>query len=125
MNRKRASHTPQDEEAWNLSQIRQRSSRFNVPKVGDSVRRLMTRSGYGQTEAAEGLQTAWVAAVGEQLASRSRPGNISRGVLSIHVADSPTMQEISFGKRGILKKLAATLPEVKLRDIRTRITNLD
>lgn len=125
MNRKRDAQTPQDEEAWNLSRIRQRPTRFNVPRVGDSVRRLMTRSGYGQTEAAESLQNAWAAAVGEQLAARSRPGNISRGVLSVHVADSPTMQEISFSKRGILKKLIAALPEAKLRDLRTRITNLD
>ncbi len=120
MNRK-----PESEEEWHLSQIRQRPSRLNVNKVGVSVRRLMTRAGYGQTEAAEGLQTAWAEAVGEQLASRSRPGNISRGILSIHVADSPTMQEISFGKRSILKKLAESLPGVKIKDLRTRITNLD
>ncbi|HBE68219.1 MAG TPA: DUF721 domain-containing protein, partial [Planctomycetaceae bacterium] len=90
-----------------------------------SVRQLMMRSGYGQTEAAENLQQVWASAVGPQLAERSRPGNISRGILTVHVADSPTMQEISFSKRAILKKLVAAIPEANLKDIRTRITHLE
>ncbi len=112
-----------NQEDWDLAQIRQRPSRYDVKKVGASVRRLMTRSGYGQTQAAEDLQRIWAEAVGEQLAARSRPGTIARGSLRIHVADSPTMQEIYFLKRQLISKLQAQMPSVKLTDIRTRVTS--
>lgn len=125
MNRKpkRSSVDPNSEEAWHLSQIRQRPSRFNVNKIGSSVKRLMTQAGYGQTKAVEDLHRLWAETVGEQLSARSRPGNLSRGVLTVHVADSPTMQEIYFMKRQIVKKLQEKMTGVKLKDIRTRVSN--
>lgn len=112
-------------EAWDLAQIRQRPTRLNVNKIGASVRRLMTRSGYGQTQAVEQLQRVWAESVGAALAARSRPGNISRGILNVHVADSPTMQEIYFCKRSLITKLQAAMPEVQIKDIRTRVTAFD
>ncbi len=112
----------EEQEAWELAQIRQRPSRVTPKPIGNVVRRLMTRSGYGQTQAAQQLQDNWAAAVGPELAQRSRAGSISRGILTIHVSDSPTMQEIYFLKRKLIAKLQAEMPSAKIKNIRTRIS---
>lgn len=111
----------ESEEQWNLSQIRPRPSRLNAKPIGSVVRRLMAQSGYGQTQANEQLASHWKHAVGETLASLTRPGKISRGILLVHAADSATMQELVFQKRQIVSALQRAMPESKLTDIRARI----
>ncbi|MCA9127952.1 MAG: DUF721 domain-containing protein [Planctomycetales bacterium] len=114
-----------EQEARELAQIKQRGSRLNAKPIGSIVRQLMTRSGYGQTQASSDLNASWAAAVGNQLAEHSRPGNISRGVLTVHVSDSATLQELYFQKRHILAALRQSMPTLILKDLRTRVTKLD
>ncbi|MEZ6138059.1 MAG: DUF721 domain-containing protein [Pirellulaceae bacterium] len=109
------------EEAWNLSQIKQRSSRLNAKPIGSMIRTLMARNGYGQTGAAEELHQQWRTAAGEPLASCSRPGNIARGVLHVFVNDSSSLQELHLCKKRILTALTANMPQAKIRDIKGRV----
>lgn len=117
--------TPEEVEKWNLSQIRQQRSRLRAKPISSVMRTLMARSGYGQTKSNERLAESFRIAAGEPLASYARPGNINRGVLQVHVANSTVLQEFHFSKRQILKKLQAEIPEANIKDLRAKITKLD
>jgi predicted nucleic acid-binding Zn ribbon protein len=111
------------QEEWDLAQIRQRPSRFRAKPIGSMIRRLMSSSGYGETQAAEQLREQWSEAVGSTLANLSRPGNVSRSVLHVHVANSAVMQEIHFRKKQILVKLQSA--SVKISELRIRVGPID
>ncbi len=110
-----------DEDEWHLASIQQRASRLNAKPIGSVVKNLMRRRGYGQTQASDRLASAWATAVGEELASVSRPGNISKGNLIVFVANSACLQELHLRKRQVMRSLQAQLPEMGLKDIRPRI----
>lgn len=114
----------QSEEEWHLSQIKPRKSRVQPKPIGGVIRRLMAQKGYGQTQVAESLSEAWKAAVGKELSELTRPGNITRGVLQVHAADSATCMELDFVKHGVLRQLQEQLPELKIRDIKAKISTL-
>jgi predicted nucleic acid-binding Zn ribbon protein len=90
-------------------------------RIGDVLAQLITTRGYGRIEADGQLRAAWQAAAGEQLARSSRAGRLRRGKLDVLVADSTTMQELSFDKHNILARLREQLPDAAIRDIRFRI----
>ena len=113
--------TPQQQEEWDLAQIRQRRSRLHAKPIGSVVRRLMTQSGYGQTQSTELLQQKWTEAVGTSLAPLSRPGVVKRGVLQVQVADSATLQELSFCKKQIIASLRQAFPDWQISDVRLRV----
>ena len=113
---------PLDDDEWYLSNIKQRPSRLNPKKIGTVVRLLMARSGYGQVQANEELLMHWERAAGEVLARNTRPGNIKRGVLTIHVADSSSLQELAMCKREILLSLQQNFPQANIKEIRGRVT---
>jgi predicted nucleic acid-binding Zn ribbon protein len=94
-----------------------------APKqIGSLISQLMARRGYAQVMAAEGLQAALESEVGPVIAAAVKVGNIKRGVLNIYVRDSVTMQELAFGKRGLLKKLQASQPDRVITDLRFHIS---
>ena len=113
------------EEEWNLSQIKQRPSRFQPKRIGGVIRKLMSQKGYGQTQVAESLEQAWREAVGKELAATTRPGNVSRGVLHCHAADSAVCMELEFVKQGVLRELKSKLPELNIRDLKVKVSNLN
>jgi predicted nucleic acid-binding Zn ribbon protein len=110
------------DDEWYLSNIKQRPSRLNAKKIGSVVRQLMARSGYGQVQANEELQAQWELAAGEVLARNSRPGNIARGVLLVHVTDSSSLQELQLCKRQILEALQRNYPQANIKNLRGRIS---
>lgn len=114
----------QSEEEWHLSQIKPRKSRLQPKPIGGVIRRLMAQKGYGQTQVAESLAEAWKTAVGKELNELTRPGNVSRGVLQIHAADSATCMELEFVKPGVLRELQKQLPELKIRDLKAKVSSL-
>ena len=114
-----------DEDQWNLSQIRQRPSRIQAKSIGSVVRRLMSQSGYGQTQQHADLKDVWSAAVGETLAKLTQPGNISRGLLQIHAANSTAAQELMFQKPQVLAQLKTELPQLGIRDMKIRVSTFD
>ncbi len=113
--------TPEQQEAWDLSQIKQRHSRLNAKPIGSVIRNLMARRGYGQTQAIDELLHHWRQAVGPTLANSTRPGNVSRGVLQVWVADSPSLQELSMCKRQVLQALQTAMPQAGFVDLRPKI----
>ena len=48
-------------------------------------------------------------------------GNVRRGVLEVIVGNSAALQELTFQKKHLLDKIAAALPDQKIRDVRFRI----
>lgn len=95
----------------------------SAPKrIGALISQLMARRGYAQVFAAEGLQAALENEVGPAIATAVKVGNIKRGVLNIYVTDSVTMQELTFRKRSLLKKLQAAQPDRVITDLRFHIS---
>jgi predicted nucleic acid-binding Zn ribbon protein len=90
-------------------------------KIGSIVADLVARRGYARVISAATCSEAWAAAVGPQLVQFSRAGEIRRGVLEVRVANSTMLQEITFQKAVILKKLIELLPDEKLRDVKFRV----
>ena len=117
--------TPEQREAWDLSQIRQRRSRLVAKPIGGVVRRLLASSGYGETQGAAQLLEQWQQAVGPELAKLTRPGNVARGVLQVHVANSATMQEVHFRKKQILVALQKLGVNSKITELKIRVSQWD
>jgi hypothetical protein len=90
-------------------------------KINNIISSLMSRRGYAQKQSNEELQQAWAAAAGKRLANESRIGNMKRGVLEVFVSNSTVLQEITFQKRRIIKKLKETTVCEKLKDVKFRI----
>lgn len=93
-------------------------------KIGSLLSQLMSRRGYAQIFASDALQAALEAEVGLSLASSVRVGKVRGGVLQIFASDSVTLQELTFRKRSILKRIQADLPENKINDLRFRVQTL-
>jgi predicted nucleic acid-binding Zn ribbon protein len=90
-------------------------------KMGDVVNDLIARRGYLQSKTAEVLKNTWQQIVGPQLARNTEVGNVRRNVLDVFAKNSVVMQELSFQKVKILKRLQATDCGSKIRDLRFRI----
>ncbi len=114
--------TPEQREAWDLAQIHQRRSRLVAKPIGGMMRRLLASTGYGETQGAAELLEQWKQAVGPELAAHSRPGNLARGTLQVHVANSAIMQEIHFRKKQILHKLQKLGTATKITDLKIRVS---
>jgi len=113
--------TPEQQEQWELQQIKQSNSRLFARPIGSVMRKLLAEKGYAAVQASQELAEAWPHAVGESLAKYTRPGKLARGVLSVEVANSLVLQEIHFEKNRVLKALQVALPAHKLSDLRFRV----
>ena len=89
--------------------------------IASVLSELLARRGYVREQSASALQDVWSEIAGPSLAAMSRPGTVKRGVLEVFLANSTLAQEMSFQKPGLLAKLAARLPEEKIRDMRFRV----
>lgn len=108
---------------------RTRSDQRDIPrarpkKMGDLVAQLLARRGYAQQTIAADLAAAWLAAVGEQIASQTRVGTVRRGTLEVVVANSAISQELTFRKTQLLTDLTARLSEHEIKNIRFRTGNV-
>ena len=90
-------------------------------RIGSIVAELIARRGYARVQAATTCADAWAAAAGPQLVKFSRAGAIKRGVLEVLVANSTMLQEITFQKTSIVKKLIELMPDENIRDVRFRV----
>lgn len=59
----------------------------------------------------------WDNVVGPQIAARARPARFRDGLLTVTVASAPWMQQLTFLKQEIVRKLNARLGEELVRDI--------
>ena len=111
-------------QAFSDARRRQRRPRVAKP-IGDVVNHLLARRGYGQIQQGLEWDAAWRETAGELLARNSRPGRLNRGVLEIIVRNSSALQELTFRKSQLLKKLKAVTASDEVRDLRFRVGQLD
>lgn len=94
---------------------------MSTKRIGDVLSELMSRRGYARVQASVLYSQAWQEAAGELLARYTRVGKVRRGSLELVVANSTWMQEITFEKQAILKRLAQLLPEERIVELRMRV----
>ncbi len=94
-------------------------------KAADIVAQLMARRGYGRLQTAAVTAEAWNQAAGEKYIAHTRPGEMKRGKLEVFVRSSALLQELTFQKKKILKKLTAALPDAKISDLKFRVGNVE
>ncbi len=90
-------------------------------RIADTLSTLMARRGYAQLEIAGERDEIWKAVVGKQMAPHCRIGNIRRGVVEITVCNSAVLQELTFRKAELIKKVSTALPDQKINNIRFRV----
>jgi predicted nucleic acid-binding Zn ribbon protein len=112
--------TDEDDEKWLLGQW-QRRRESEPARIGDVVNQLLARRGYLQTLSVEELREAWSQAAGKDLAAETCPGRLRGGVLEVFAVNSALLQELTFCKTELLKKLASVAPQFKIRDLRFRL----
>jgi hypothetical protein len=88
--------------------------------IADVLSELMARRGFARVRSTAALTQAWNDAAGELLARQSRVGSVRRGVLEVVVAHSALAQELSYQKAMLIQRLATSLPEQRIRDLRVR-----
>jgi predicted nucleic acid-binding Zn ribbon protein len=102
----------------------ERPKRKAPQRLGEILPQLMARRGYARLIGSEDYSEAWNQVAGT-LAQVSRPGILRRGVLQITVSNSAAVQELTFQKKQLLKKLCEQLPEQKIRDLRFLVGPID
>ncbi len=90
-------------------------------RIADVVSELVARRGFARLRTAEAFESAWREAAGALLAGYSRVGELRRGRLEVTVANSTLVQELTFQKPAILKRLGEQLPGERIRDLRFRV----
>jgi predicted nucleic acid-binding Zn ribbon protein len=82
---------------------------------------VIARRGIGRVQAGGVRDAAWREALGEALASQTRPGAVRRGTLEVIVANSTVLQELTFQKLEIVDRLARHAPELAVRNLKFRV----
>ena len=99
------------------------SRRFYASKpkpINSVLAQVMQRKGYAQIKTGSDRDEAWAEAAGE-FASATQVGALRRGVLQIVVANSLQMQELTFRKEELIKKLQTALPEAGIKQLKFRV----
>src|SRR5688500_4058511 len=105
---------------------RQSDARQRGPqKASDVVAQLMAARGYARVQSVVVTRAAWNAAAGEKMSTHTTPGSLNRGVLEVLVRNSAVLQELTFQKKKILKKLIAAMPDAKIEDLKFRVAVVD
>jgi predicted nucleic acid-binding Zn ribbon protein len=94
-------------------------------RIQHVVNELIARRGYASFLAPSECLAAWDQAAGDRLAPHTRPGNVRRGVLQVFVRNSAVMQELTFRKRELIRRLRQRAPDQKIRDLRFRVGPVD
>jgi hypothetical protein len=104
-----------------------RRTRYGVrPKTASHlVNQLLSRHGIAQQQNANELQSIWDSVVGAKWNQLTRPANLKRGVLEIVVANSLVNQQLTFEKHKLLKSMQKLMPDMKLKDLRFRVGNVN
>ncbi len=112
-----------DEEVveWAGEVNRRQRYRRQPQRVADVLSGLLARRGYARVQADQYDQQAWRDAVGERFSRESRPGNVRGGILEVIVSNSAVLQELTFQKKKLLKKLAELPSFQQVRDVRFRV----
>lgn len=115
-----------DDERYLHDDYQRKQVRIRPPQsVANVLSQLLARRGYAHVQTAAACDAAWQQAAGPRFAKDSRPGNVRRGVLEVVVRNSAVLQELTFMKVQVVKKLAQLAPEQKIRDVKFRVGAID
>ncbi len=89
--------------------------------IGSLVSQLISRRGYAQIAATGQFHEVISGAVGRDLADDITVGKVNRGVLRVFASDSVTIQELTFQKVMILRRIQEQMPTASVNDIRFRV----
>ncbi len=91
-------------------------------KVGDVIGSVLSSLGIDQRSPQARIMSVWQRAVGADIAAHTRPAEMKRGVLIVHVDSSPWFTEISRNHRNrILAKLKELVGEKDITDVKFRV----
>lgn len=85
--------------------------------IAEALSELLNRHGIAAKESHAALQDAWCEAAGKLFAAHSRAVEIRRGTLQVVVANNMLIQELTFQKQAIVKKLSGH----GITDVRFRV----
>lgn len=92
--------------------------------LANILSQLLSRKGYAHVQSQGILEQAWMESA-EGLAAHSRCGKVKRGVLEVFVRDSLVLQEMTFHKGELLRRMIAKCPDQKIKDMKFRVAVLD
>ena len=91
-------------------------------RVGDVVSALLKNLGVDKNSVQARVACSWEAIVGKEVAAHTRPAEIRRGVLLVHVDSSPWFNELNRNHRAqVIVRLRETIGENDIRDIKFKI----
>lgn len=114
--------------AWfDLQDHCKRYQRYPIrPKTLKTViNRVMAKKGYGQQQANSALADCWKVILPSNMEKQTRLGQIRRGTLEVFVADSGTLQQLSFLQHKLVKQLKLELPTANIRSLRFKLGELN
>ena len=85
----------------------------------------MARKGYGQKKTNDELDEIWNVIVGEKWQTKTRVGNISRGVLEVFVSSAAVNQHLGFQKKKLIAELIKRVPQNKIKDIKFSLGSIE
>lgn len=85
----------------------------------------MARKGYAQTKTTNELDEVWNSIVGPKWQSKTRVGNVSRGVLEVFVSSPAVNQQLGFQKKKLIAQLIKIVPKNKIKDIKFSIGSIE
>ena len=89
-------------------------------KLGNVLAQVVQQKAYAQIRTTNARDKAWQGVAGE-FASVTQVGPLRRDTLEILVANSLLMQELTFRKEELIKKLLTALPDTKIKQLRFRV----
>lgn len=111
-------------QANDLTRQRQRFQR-RPKRPANILAQLMARKGYGQQKTNDELDEVWNAIVGEKWQSKTRVGNVSRGVLEVFVSSPAVNQRLGFQKKKLMAELTKRMPQNKIKDIKFSLGSIE
>lgn len=96
-------------------------ARRGPEKIGDILKRVVRNLGIDAKMREQTLFSIWNEIVGKQIARHARPAHIRRGRLTVLVENSGYIQEYSFLKKELQKKLNASLDKAIIKEIVFRV----
>lgn len=118
--------TPTDEDAVSVGDLED-DRVHTVPGpagIGGVLGDLVRARGWEQRLRAAQLEDRWADVVGEQLASRSRPGRLEGGVLQVVVAEPRWATQLQYLQDQIVGRVAAETG-IEVRRVRVVVGELD
>jgi len=110
--------------ATDLTNQRRRYKR-RPKRPANILSQLMARKGYGQTKTNDELDDVWNEVVGQKWQSKTRVGNISRGVLEVFVSSAAVNQHLGFQKKKLIAELSKRVPQNKIKDIKFSLGSIE